>query len=190
MLAYILHSPSLRSTIEAEIKPSLEQGGSIDSSYVTTKCPHLDALWFEILRLTNASSAIRTILEPTRIGTKLLNPGNKVMSPFRQLHFDEDVFGKGSEYCDPDRFLRNKELSRHPSYKPFGGGATMCPGRFVARQETFVFIAMLLHRFEPSLAPGTLDFPRFELETPTTGIISPKSGDDVVVTVNEKRVTI
>ena len=58
----------------------------------------------------------------------------------------------------------------------------MCPGRFVARQVTLVFIAML-HRFEPKLAAGNYEFPRFELETPTTGIISPRSGDDVIVTL-------
>ena len=183
MLAHIFHSPSLHSTIKAEIAPSLGQGGSVDSLYITANCPHLDSLWSEILRLTNASSGLRTVLEPTQIGTKLLNPGNMVMSPFRQLHFDQDVFGKGSDQCDPDRFFRNKELSRHPSYKPFGGGVTMCPGRFVARQETFVFIAMLLHRFEPKLAAGNYEFLRFELETPTTGIISPRSGDDVIVTL-------
>lgn len=108
------------------------------------------------------------------------------MSPFRQLHFDEEVFGKDAGHCDPDRCFHNKDLARHPSYKPFGGGVTMCPGRFVARQEVFVSITLLLHRFHGKLAPGEQMFPWFELETPTTGIISPKTGDDVVVSVESK----
>ena len=183
MLAYIFHSPSLHTTIKAEMAPSLGQGESVDSLHITANCPHLDSLWSEILRLTNASSVLRTVLQPTKIGTKLLSSGNMVMSPFRQLHFDQDVFGTGSDQCDPDRFFRNNELPRHPSYKPFGGGVTMCPGRFVARQETSVFIAMLLHLFEPKLPAGNYEFPGFELETPTTGIVSPRSGDDVIVTL-------
>lgn len=185
-LAYIFHSPNLFSTLHAETAPSLKEDGSIDVAYLIAKSPHLDSLWLEVLRLMMAGSAIRTVLEPTRIGTKLLMPGYKVMSPFRQLHFDEEVFGKDAGQCNPDRFFHNKDLSRHPSYKPFGGGLTMCPGRFVARQEVFVFITLLLHRFHGRLAPGGQSFPRLDLETPTAGIISPKMGDDVVVSVGSK----
>ncbi len=183
-LAYTLHSPDLFSALYAETAPSLKPDGSVDVAYLVANSPHLDSLWLEVLRVTNASSAIRTVVEPTRIGTKLLMPGYKVMSPFRQLHFDEKVFGKDAGRCDPDRFFHDKDLARHPSYKPFGGGVTMCPGRFVARQEVFVFVALLLHRFQGKLAGGEQKFPRFELETPTTGIISPKTGDDVVVVVD------
>ncbi len=182
-LAYTLHSPKLFSTLHAETTPSLKADGSADVAYLVANSPHLDSLWLEALRLTNASSAIRTVLAPTRIGTKLLMPGYKVMFPFRQLHFDERVFGKDAGQCDPDRFFNNKDLARHPSYKPFGGGVTLCPGRFIARQEVFVFVTLLLHRLRGKLAGGEQAFPRFELETPTTGIISPKTGDDVIFSV-------
>ena len=186
MLAYIMHFADLKSTIEAETSPAFERGASADVSSLTANCPHLDSLWFEVLRLTNASSTIRSVLKPTRIGTKILKPGYKVMCPFRQLHFDEAVYGECFDEFDPDRFFRDAKLSRHASYKPFGGGATMCPGRFVARQEVYVFVTLFLHRFESHMGQSRSNFPRFELETPTTGIISPKGGDDVVVYLREK----
>lgn len=186
MIAYILHSDTLHLTIKAETAPAFARKEAVDVQFLTTDCPHLDSLWFEVLRLTNASSAMRTILEPTQIGSKVLKPGYKVMSPFRQLHFDKAVFGNDVDQCDPSRFFRDKALSRHPSYKPFGGGRTMCPGRFVARQEVYVFITLLLHRFDVKLIAGNKGFPRFELDIPTTGIISPKQEDDVLVLVQEQ----
>jgi cytochrome P450 len=190
MLAYAFHSPSLHSTLSAETAPSLQADGSINITHLMTQSPHLDALWHEILRLTNASSALRTVTQPTRVGTKLLQPGHKVMSPFRQLHFDETVFGANVSECDPDRFFNRRELARHPSFKPFGGGVTKCPGRFVAHQETYIFVVLVLHRLRVELVGGgggqQQAFPRFELDTPTTGIISPKVGDDVFLSISAK----
>lgn len=63
---------------------------------------------------------------------------------------------------------------------------TMCPGRFVARQEVYIFVALILNRFESKLTNKTQPMPRFELNTPTTGIISPILGDDVQVALKAK----
>ncbi|KAL8726311.1 MAG: hypothetical protein Q9166_006789 [cf. Caloplaca sp. 2 TL-2023] len=181
MLAYMLHSTSLRAAIRDETVLSMREDGSVNVSHLMRNSPRLDSVWFEILRLTNAASAVRTVTQPTRIGGKVLQPGHKVMSPFRQIHFNKDVFGESTDEFDPNRFLRDEKLAKHPSYKPFGGGLTKCPGRFVARQETYIFIALMLHRFESELSTKTQGMPRMELDTPTTGVISPKSGDDVSI---------
>lgn len=85
------------------------------------------------------------------------------MCPIRQLRSDETVYGEDFDKFNPDRFFRDAELSRHPRYKPFGGGATMCPGRFVARQEVYVFVTLFLHRFESHLGKSSGIFPRFQL---------------------------
>lgn len=60
----------------------------------------------------------------------------------------------------------------------------------MARQKVHVFITLLLHRFQTGLASSSNAFPRFDLTTPTTGIISPKIGDDVVVILEEEHATI
>ena len=125
-------------------------------------------------------------MEPALIGEKLLKPGNKVISPFRQIHFDTAVFGNNVDNFDPDRFLRKTDLANHPSFKPFGGGMTVCPNRFVARQEVYIFVALMLHRFESGLTNGDQPMPRFELHEPTTGVASPRVGDDVYVTLRDK----
>jgi len=179
-----MHSPTLYETIKSETAPAVNTDGTVNVQYLGNNCPHIHSLWLEVLRLTNASAAVRSVLEPTRIGTKLLKPGHNVMSPFRQLHFNSEIFGNPGVF-DPDRFFRDKDLERHQSFKPFGGGATKCPGRLVARQEVFVFVTLVLHRLKGNLASleEPQKFPRMELETPTTGVIDPKQGDDVVINV-------
>lgn len=57
-----------------------------------------------VLNLTNASSAIRTVLVLTRVGSRMLKPGYMVMCPSWQLHCDAKVFGSDANLCEPDRF--------------------------------------------------------------------------------------
>ncbi|PQE28476.1 cytochrome P450 protein [Rutstroemia sp. NJR-2017a BBW] len=183
-LAYIMHSPTLYETIHTETAPAINADGTVNAGYLVTKCPHLHSLWLEVLRMVNGASAARAVVSPTTIGTKTLKPGYKVLSPFRQLHFDPQIYPNPNQ-CDPDRFFRDKTLERHPSFKPFGGGVTKCPGRNVARQEVFVFVGLVLHRFAGKLASGVSSgeqpFPRMQFATPTTGVVDPRPGEDVAI---------
>ncbi|KAL8721245.1 MAG: hypothetical protein Q9225_002022 [Loekoesia sp. 1 TL-2023] len=187
MLTYIYRSEDLLSVIKDETAFSVMDDGSVNVQHLVKNFPRLDSIWFEVLRLTSAASAIRTILEPISIGGKTLRPGYKVISPFRQIHTDESVFGNVVDNFDPDRFLRDKTLANHPSYKPFGGGVTMCPGRFIARQEVYMFVTLILHRFDSQLADKNQAMPRFELGAPASGVFDPKDGDDVHVVITNNR---
>lgn len=92
---------------------------------------------------------------------------------------------------DPDRFCRDKTLGRCSSYRPFGGGSTYCPGRFIARQEVIVFVAYVLKRFDVELLePGktlSTGFPRVEEMKPCLGVMGPVEGDDLKVTITQRR---
>ena len=44
--------------------------------------------------------------------------------------------------------MKETSLNRSMSYKPFAGGVTHCPGRFLAKREVLVFVATILHRFD------------------------------------------
>lgn len=190
MLSYILFSPEVYEHIYDETKHTMALDGSIDLPRLMGESNHLDSLWLEVLRITNSSSAVRTVMQPTQIGNRVLQPGYKVMSPFRQLHFNEKVFGKNSQKCDPYRFLKFNTLAKDPSFRPFGGGSTFCHGRFIARQEVFIFIALAVHRFGVSLSAvgvnsgNTQAFPKLESERPTKGVMSPQIGEDLLVAVN------
>lgn len=134
----------------------------------------------------------------------LLNVGTKVLSPFRQLHFDENVFGDDVHEFRFDRFLgiENEGLAKGKSYRPFGGGSTYCPGRFVAKQEVFMFVAAVLARFDISTVATTTEhtrwlnngkekeerqaFPRLDHRKPSLGVMGPVGGDDLLLHVTPR----
>lgn len=104
--------------------------------------------------------------------------------PFRQLHFNANAFGQDVNAFNPERFL-DRDLLKSASWRPYGGGATLCPGRFLARREVYMFVATVMRRFEMEMLndDGKRKFPRLDLGTPVNGMMGPKAGDDVVVRI-------
>ena len=192
MLAYALHDPQILEKLRHEVTPAVH-GDDIDLNYLLSHCPYLDAVYNEVLRITASSSSVRTVTAPTNLHGKTLSPGKVVLIPCRQLHFDETVFGNNALQFLPERFLQDQDLSRSRSFKPFGGGTTYCPGRFLAKREVATFITLFLHRFEVSLRPleGTSGlrsqchppFPKMEELKPCLGIMGPAKKEDVRVHV-------
>ena len=127
MLAYMLYEPSLLDAIRQETAAAFVSG-SLEVHILEDSCSRLQGLWLEVLRLTVSSSSVRYITKKTTIGGKCFQSGNVMINPCRQLHFNESVFGKDSSDFDPNRFVNNKSLQRSTSWKPFGGGVSLCPG--------------------------------------------------------------
>lgn len=159
---------------------------------LTDSCPVLNASFDETLRLTSAASSARTVLSPTEIGGKLLRKDTKVLLPYRQLHFQELVFGPcAADEFHPERFLENEELAKSPSYKPFGGGVTYCSGRFIARREVLAFVALVISRYDLEVLKdkgGIGGVPRYDEQKPTLGVVGPMKGNALMVTVKKRDV--
>ena len=192
ILAYAIHDSKLLANLRREVCPAVREK-TVDLEYLLDRCPNLDAVYNEVLRMTASSSSVRAVTCTTEVGSKTLTSGT-VLVPCRQLHFDEDVFGSDAGQFDPERFLKNKDLSRSPSFKPFGGGTTYCPGRFLARREVATFIALFLHRFDMTLATepskvwdaratNSQPFPKIEEMKPCLGIMGPAKGEDVCIRI-------
>ncbi|KAL8952792.1 MAG: hypothetical protein Q9222_001296 [Ikaeria aurantiellina] len=182
-IAHILTSPSLLASIRAETAPAVHSDGSLDLDHLSSKCPQLDAIWHEVLRLYTSTSLIRVALRPTTVDGLNIHTGDQVMSPFRQFHLNREMFGADAATWNPDRFLQNKDLSKSRGYHPFGGGATYCPGRFLAKQEVYTFVAVVLHRFEVELVDPVL--PTVNVREPCLGGMRPIG--DISVRVKEKK---
>ena len=193
LFAYLSHHPQLLQSIREETSPGIVND-TPNVSYLIEKCPQLEAIFLEVLRLVMASSLMRQVIEPTKIGDKILEKGNNAMVPYRQLHFSEDVWGKDASQFNPTRFLTHKDLSRNPSYRPFGGGQHLCPGRFVARHAVFAFVALTLSRYDVQLdqqisgsrkgyryRDSRQKFPRLDESKPGLGSLSPIKGDEVLL---------
>ncbi|OJJ76737.1 hypothetical protein ASPBRDRAFT_417343 [Aspergillus brasiliensis CBS 101740] len=53
----------------------------------------------------------------------------------------------------PERFSPKggRSLTRSDNWRPFGGGTTMCPGRYVRKRFVMLFVTSLLRRFDVGL---------------------------------------
>jgi cholesterol 7alpha-monooxygenase len=178
----------LKALVRGETEAAWDQLGTLDIKYLVANCPNLDSAFHESLRLNGGAMVSRSVLRKTTIGGRVLQPGNGILMPSRQLHTNEAVWGVGSARTfDASRFLQNKSLGRHSSFRPFGGGSTYCPGRVLAKEEVYGFIAILLHRFDLKLAPEKGErgvkppFPLLDVTTPGLGITGPVKSMDVIV---------
>lgn len=118
---------------------------TLDIKYLCENSPYLESVLYESLRLHGGAMVSRIVLRKTKIGEKILQPGNIILMPSRQLHTNKNVWGHSALEFNPVKFLKNKSLGRHPSFRPFGGGSTYCPGRVLAKEEVFSFVAILLY---------------------------------------------
>lgn len=187
LLAYTMHDSELLTILRQETLPAILLNDQVSITHLTTACPRLDSIYHEVLRLTSSAASVRTVESPLTIGGTYLRKGTKLMSPFRQFHFDPDIYGPDVQDFVPDRFLRDKGLEKSKGYRPFGGGTTYCPGRFVAKQEVFMFVAVVLHRFDVRLAGEGQSFPVLDRKKPSLGVMDPVKGDDVILEVREAR---
>ncbi|KAM0247338.1 hypothetical protein ACHAQJ_009895 [Trichoderma viride] len=184
LLSYMLHTPSLVQVIRDETKGAFNENGKVNLEYLHHKCPQLDAMWNETIRMTAYAASVRFITEDTIIGGKILRKGNRLMIPYRQLHFD--IFGKTAGSFDHDRFLKNRNLTQNSNWRPFGGGNTMCPGKYMAKRSVLLFIAMLLQRFDIEM-DGYQPIPAADEGKPVLGIMSIKDNKDLRVRVTARK---
>lgn len=144
-------------------------------------------IWHETLRLSGWAASVRLITQDTTIGGKLLRKGNRVIVPHRLLHFDESIFGPEPHRFRPERW-NDKNLERSPSWRPFGGGQTMCSGRYLARFSATTFVAMLLQRFDVEMVGSSSPkMPVADEGRPVLGIMSIKKGEDFNVRLSPRR---
>ena len=184
MFAHMLFNPELISVVREETAPAFASrdldGRSLEA------CPRFDGIWCEALRLYSSAVSTRYTLDDTAIGGKTLRKGNFVIMMSRQIHLDSKTFGDRVSEFDSKRFIVNKTLRRSSDFKPFGGGATLCPGQTLAKRGILAFVALVLHRFDIGLAePQT--FPRADENSPAIGgIIRPVPTDRLIVKLSPR----
>lgn len=189
LLAHLLYDKDLLYLVEQEVEGAW-QSGDLDFKHLNDNCPNLEAAFNEVLRVKNAAGSMRVVNQEVTLSGKVISPGNVIHIPFRQLHTNEDVWGSNPLEFDHVKFLKKKFLTRSPSFRPFGGGESYCPGRTLAKQEVFSVVATLLHRFHVRLAwtgKNRQPFPIINDRTPSLGLNGPIDGMDVIVNLRERQ---
>ncbi|KAI4248216.1 MAG: hypothetical protein L6R42_009372 [Xanthoria sp. 1 TBL-2021] len=114
--------------------------------------------------------------------------------PGYPVHTMPSIWGPDVESFNPHRFMKIEKKSKekspkqHPaSFRTFGGGATLCPGRHFATAELCAATAMMVMRFdlEPVDNGGVWVIPRYEYGRVASAVPPPDS--DVKVRIKTRK---
>ena len=169
-LSYILSSPSLLHQIQKEVESIVKRGKGedgteeavMDITLFQSHCPLLVATFHETLRLIDAATSVRAVVEPTTLtsstssSTFSLKSPSVIQLPSGITHTSPSIWGPDASFFKPERFLPeakskfDKETRRKQKqgYFPFGGGKHLCPGRHFAMMEILAFVAGIVVGFE------------------------------------------
>lgn len=124
-------------------------------SQLKERCPLLLSTYQETLRLQTHNTSSRWVTKDTLLaGRYLLKAGNVVQMPGYPVHAMPSIYGSDAETFNPHRFVKSnskqeKTEKQHPaSFRSFGGGATLCPGRHFATAELCAATAMFVMQFD------------------------------------------
>ncbi|KAL2877049.1 hypothetical protein SGCOL_007670 [Colletotrichum sp. CLE4] len=129
--------------------------------------PLLQSIYVETLRMHVSINITREVMEPMELDGYHLSKGSLIQAPTQIGHREDSVWGveghPASEFW-AERHIKHvekedengkaqkiKEFSmagRPSDFFPYGGGVSMCPGRFFAKQEIMLAVAMIASRFD------------------------------------------
>ncbi|CAF1347461.1 unnamed protein product [Didymodactylos carnosus] len=162
----VLHDHQALTTICNEVKQFLpevildERNEFDESQWLNdslASCVNLESAACETLRMVSPPMVLRICL--TDIDLELydgkilkLRKGERLTLFPAVSHYDERLFPDPFQYKF-DRFLNspNLELAEQKvsiAYSPFGGGKSMCPGGYLAKNEVKVFLALVLQHIK------------------------------------------
>ena len=187
-LAQLLHDGRGRAAVTAEV----EALGISDLK----RLPRLYSSVCEALRLSSDSLTVRLVKRDCQITlagdrTISLRAGDRVALCPQVTHRDPEVFEAPEEFRH-DRFLADggprqfsKRGQRLPiALMPYGGGVSMCPGRFLANNEIMQFTGLALTRLEIELLERGL--PPIDKTRAGLGVLSPTR--DIRCRIRRRRV--
>uniref|UniRef100_A0A8D0DTU4 Uncharacterized protein n=1 Tax=Salvator merianae TaxID=96440 RepID=A0A8D0DTU4_SALMN len=195
ILAYLLKHPEALKAVKEEVEKALRETGqeaksegpSIDVSLDTIKTPLLDSAVEETLRLAAGSFVFRSVMQDMDLKMAdgkeyTLRKGDHLLIfPFVALHTNPEIYPdpfifKYDRFVNPDgtkkEFYKNGKKLKYYTM-PFGGGTTMCPGRFFAISEMKMFVIMMLTCFEMELVNVEEELPPVDKSRAGFGIAHP-----------------
>lgn len=191
LMFYVFSNPQLLQDLREEITPIIattddENGApirSLDIALLKTKCPLLVSTFQETLRHRAFGATTRLVLEDTLLNDRyLLKKGGVLQMPSYSIHTDPKIWGPTVNDFDPRRFLKKQQPG---SFRGFGGGSTLCPGRHFAMAEIFSVVAMMLLRFDVSPVSGKWVMPSQDESNITASIVPPST--DIAVDVRPRK---
>ncbi|KAI9649219.1 hypothetical protein NHQ30_001787 [Ciborinia camelliae] len=127
----------------------------LDMSRVKIDCPILLSTLQEVLRVHTIGTSTRMVMKDHLLdGKYLLKKGSTLMIPGPVQHTSTSAWGPNVSEFNHLRFLPENKRHNAISFRGFGGGTTLCPGRHFASTEILAFIALLILRFDITPVDG------------------------------------
>lgn len=202
MIINIYSDPNLLRDIRSEIEttcvsssPSPNPGSTTTTTRririlsLRERCPLLNSTWQELLRVHALGNSARFVREDIMLDNKhLLKKGMVVQIPMAVMHSDPTVWGTDVTQFQPRRFLQSsKQSSTSTAYRPFGGGASLCPGRHFVTLETLALTACMVMRYDmASVDGGRLSVPPQKQNNLATNVFPPERDVRVKITGREE----
>jgi len=179
MLLHIISSPKLLSTIREEIAPFAKfdpdtEQLNLDIDSLLKQCPVFKATFFETMRFYTAGVSYKKVLQDVTLTesaedaatfgkpipqTYYIAKGNFLVIPHAVMQMDPRIWDQPTKF-NPHRFLipdgtsPGKMKAEMGHLNAFGGGTSVCKGRFFAEREVLVFTAGLLVTWDFSPVGG------------------------------------
>ncbi|XP_062978842.1 7-alpha-hydroxycholest-4-en-3-one 12-alpha-hydroxylase-like [Elgaria multicarinata webbii] len=195
ILLYLLKYPEAMKAMREEVERVLRETGQevraggpfINVSLDRMKTPLLDSAIGETLRLKGTGLLYRNVMQEMDIKTAdgkeytFRKGDNLVLSPFLALQTDPEIHPdphtfKYDRFVTPDGikkdFYKNgKKLKYHSM--PFGGGSSVCPGRFFVVNEMKMFVLLMLAYFDMELVNAEEEMPPIDVSRCGFGTAKP-----------------
>ncbi|KAL8935749.1 MAG: hypothetical protein Q9211_004531 [Gyalolechia sp. 1 TL-2023] len=152
---------------------------TLNIASVRQNCNLLQATFKEVLRHYGRGASARHVSEDMMLDNQyLLKKGMVVLMPMAALHKDRSAWGDDASSFRPSRFLKdgvNDSKAHLASFRPFGGGANMCPGRHFATSEVMAISAYVVLSFSMEPADGgILEIPQPKQRSIGTAALPPQ----------------
>jgi len=187
ILNFLLFRPDLFDRVKEELHAAMPSPDSqLDTDKLANESPLLNAVIEETLRIVIEGASVRIVTDPKglQIGGKVIPHGARLFAPPRQLHMNEKVWPDAKSF-HPERWLAKDVPGKKDHYKPWGGGVTFCPGRFLAKSTIRCFLAIAVARYDISLGPWQVEA-KFKLDEPVNGPVYPIEGMDLKLRLRVK----
>lgn len=194
MLVHIYSDPALLRDIREELENTSvstvpgERVRYINTLTMRNKCSLLHSTFQELLRVHALGAGARFVREDVMLDNQyLLKKGMVIQMPMAVMHSDPSAWGADVRDFRPRRFMKQQEAAKEfkqnlTAYRPFGGGASLCPGRHFVTFETMALVAFMVLRFDIRPLDGQWRIPRQKQESLATNVFPPEEDMKVRVT--------
>ncbi|KAG9237430.1 cytochrome P450 [Amylocarpus encephaloides] len=189
---HIFSDQAVLQEVRATMEPLLtttEIDGNIN--YILDVCqireiPLMKSILYEVLRCYANGVGTRMVVEDTVLADRhLLKKGSFLFISNQSCHLDQSSWGPTAHQFNARRFVESK--TPRNAFVGWGGGQSMCPGRFLAQNQILSFCAMMALRFEARPRGGSWVHPGTDTRNTTINVHPPKREVLVDITPREGR---